>query len=990
MNIKKVLTFICLSFLGLFVLTSCGKIATTEHTHEFESTYSKDAEGHWYQAICEHTDEKKAFAVHTFGEYIVLKEATETEAGSKKQICSVCGYEHFEEIPKVDHVHQYASEYSKNEDGHWYQATCEHTNEKKDYATHTFGEYIVVKEATETESGSKKQICIVCGYEHFEEIPKLIHGFVDGVCPNCGLRYISEGLSYTLLEDGTYEVGLGECVEKYVYLPNEYNGIQVTKVEDYGFSESDIEGVLIPPGIITIGEYSFDDCSNLKEVVISKTVTAIGDKAFRYCYKLTKVKFETESKLETIGLNAFAYCEKLTEITIPANVTTIGDNAFRYCSKLTKVEFEEESKLETIGEYAFDTCEKLAEIKIPTNVTTIDKYAFNSCALTRVEFEENSKLEVIGKNAFSHCENLFMITLPSNLTKIGKNAFSDCGSLVQVVIPKNVTTIDDYAFEECKKLVEVYNLSGLKIDLESEENGYVGYYAKVIHTSLDEKSFISIDSEGFAIFEFEGNNYLLAYLNYDNIKDLVLPAKINNKSYDIYSGAFRNSKLESVVIPEGVTSIGVEAFEKSIYLMSVTLPSTLITIEDYAFDNCDRLFEIYNLSTLTINKQSNENGSVGYSAVVIHTSLDEKSIYLDPLDGYLFAYFDEQYHLVLYQGEETELILPESYEGSLYDIYARAFESTEIVSISIPSSVTSIGYGAFQYCEKLENVTIEADSNLESIDMYAFYGCNLLMNIFIPNSVKTLSHGAFGECTSLESVVFEEDSTLECIDDYTFYQCVGLTEITIPASVITLNTRIFNESSITTVLFEANSKLQTIEKEAFSGSNNLTEITIPASVTTIGDAAFNSCYSLEIVRFEANSNLNSIGTSAFGYCNNLTEITIPASLTKLGTMAFTNCESLVKVTFEEESALAEINNHAFDSCIALTEIVIPKNVTFIGSNVFINCLNLTIYCEATELPSRWFENWNSSSCPVYWYNENEPTGEGNYWHYVEGVITKWE
>ena len=70
--------------------------------------------------------------------------------------------------------------------------------------------------------------------------------------------------------------------------------------------------------------------------------------------------------------------------------------------------------------------------------------------------------------------------------------------------------------------------------------------------------------------------------------------------------------------------------------------------------------------------------------------------------------------------------------------------------------------------------------------------------------------------------------------------------------------------------------------------------------------------------------------------------------------------------------------------------MIPQNVTFIGSHVFNNCPNLTIYCEATELPSRWFDNWNSSSCPVYWYSENEPFGEGNYWHYVNGIITKWE
>ena len=100
MKIKKVLMLISFSILGLVTFTSCGK-----HTHEFESTYSKDASAHWQKAICEHTDEKQNYGSHTYGEFVVTKEATHTEDGSKKQTCSVCGYENVVVIEKLGHTY---------------------------------------------------------------------------------------------------------------------------------------------------------------------------------------------------------------------------------------------------------------------------------------------------------------------------------------------------------------------------------------------------------------------------------------------------------------------------------------------------------------------------------------------------------------------------------------------------------------------------------------------------------------------------------------------------------------------------------------------------------------------------------------------------------------------------------------------------------------------------------------------------------------------
>ena len=127
--------------------------------------------------------------------------------------------------------------------------------------------------------------------------------------------------------------------------------------------------------------------------------------------------------------------------------------------------------------------------------------------------------------------------------------------------------------------------------------------------------------------------------------------------------------------------------------------------------------------------------------------------------------------------------------------------------------------------------------------------------------------------------------------------------------------------------------------------------------------------------------------NGFENADKLKKITISNSVTTIGVGAFLKCTSLTSVVIPD--SVTTIEAVAFDKCTSLTSIVIPDSVTTIEAVAFRDCTSLTIYCEATNKPAGWDSSWNYS-CPVYWYSEDKPTEEGNYWHYVDGTVTVWE
>ena len=135
------------------------------HIHIYSEEWSSDENNHWHACEC---GAKADTAAHTYGEWSVTKEATETETGSRERTCTVCDYMQTETIPVIEHEHSYSEEWSSDENNHWHACEC---GAKADTAAHTYGEWSVTKEATETETGSKERTCTVCAYVQTEAIP---------------------------------------------------------------------------------------------------------------------------------------------------------------------------------------------------------------------------------------------------------------------------------------------------------------------------------------------------------------------------------------------------------------------------------------------------------------------------------------------------------------------------------------------------------------------------------------------------------------------------------------------------------------------------------------------------------------------------------------------------------------------------------------------------------------------------------------------------
>lgn len=444
----------------------------------------------------------------------------------------------------------------------------------------------------------------------------------------------------------------GKAISGSVAIPNTIptpsgDPLRVVAIADYAFTDcTEITAIRIPAHIAAIGMCAFSGCTALQGIEVDDDNEAFcaaagtlfsRDKRTILRHPPRKGEtYEVPSGVVAIGDYAFADCDELTALTIPKNLIAIGEGAFYNCRNLQTLTLPDSVK--TIGNYAFSDCIQLQSISLPHGITTIQCGTFYNChKLTAVRIP--SSVTSIDYGAFYGCSALVSIALPPSLTTIGDHAFFGCQALSSVTIPNGTASIGISAFNACSRLqrFEVaegnecyYTADGVLFSrgtqsLVSCPNGKVGVYAisqgvqeigyyafaycsrlTAIHipssvTNVPPGAFLNCQSlESFGVSPDNGSYQAADGVLYTKNGETLIsypvgkigPCKIPNSVLAIGDYAFCGAKLTDITIPDGVQTIGENAFNGCPSLQSISLPNSIRTICDGAFYGCPSLEKI--------------------------------------------------------------------------------------------------------------------------------------------------------------------------------------------------------------------------------------------------------------------------------------------------------------------------------------------------------------------------------------------------------------
>ncbi len=674
----------------------------------------------------------------------------------------------------------------------------------------------------------------------------------------------------------------------------------------------EVTELVIPENLTTINNgFFYNFYKNVTSVIIPNSVETIGGSAFLGWPKLVSVSIG--DSVTTIGSNAFWGCPALVSVSVGNSVKTIEGSCFSGCTNLESIKLGE--SLQTIGSNAFENCSNLKSIIIPNSVISIGDWIFWKCEnLSSVEL--GNSLQAISGGAFQGCINLKTIVIPNSVVSIGSQAFKDCTNLSYITIGDSVKSTGMNAFDCCNNIqtVNVNNLATI-FNIKCDAWGNPFSIASKLHLNGKEVTDLIIP-EG--VTEIKNGFF---YKFGENVTSVTIPNSvktIGDRAFDSWE------KLTSAHIGDSVTTIGGRSFRNCTSLDSVYIGNSVEAIGGYAFEKCSALTSITMGSSVI---------SIEYYAFANCTSLDSVHISnsVKTIGGSAFERCSAL----------TSVTLGNSVDSIGYD----AFRYTALTSVEMPHSVRALATSVFRDCPNLKSVTLS--NSLKTIPESTFQNCPKLSNITLGESVNTFEGSAFNGCDSLTINVTKLETLFNDFkfDGYRsnpfeiakklYVNNEEIVDLVVPNTVKKIPGGVFNGSKIESLVIP--NSVETIGNNAFSNCKGLTSLEIPNSVKMIGEDAFNSCEKLTILSL--GNSIDTIGAGAFYYCKALTSVEIPNSVKMIGENAFKSCENLSSVTLGE--SLQNIGSAAFAGCSSLASIEIPNSVTTISREAFANCNNLS-------------------------------------------------